>query len=411
MQANILTYPSTFPPLSSALIPPSTMSEKRKFVPAYEKEAFWFERRMFLEKAGYRLRPKFNPGFVGPKPPGRYHLGDDHTAQHPRKHIMDAERISDGQEVMLKWVSRRTHPCEVEIGCLFSTPSSSNNPRNHCIPILDVLQDPQDDDKQIIVMPRLIRFDEPMFDTVGEVIDCWRQIFEGVQFMHENFVAHRDFSLLNILQDPTKLFPRGFHPVNYCLNPTNDGLAYSITRTECWPRYYIIDFGLSRRYDPSKGPPLERVTSGGDGNPPEYAGTECNPFPADIYCLGNILKRHFIRSDPSCWGENHTPLQFLKPLADDMTHKNPAKRPTIGEVIQRFNKECEHLSQWHLRKPGQAMEWNAWLDQMFRRIKNTFKGVAPLPRTAPPSTRALSPRMRAFYTKTPKLEEKERKAH
>ncbi|KAJ7439687.1 kinase-like domain-containing protein [Mycena latifolia] len=384
------------------------MSEKIKFLSS-EKEAFWFQRRVFLAKAGYRLRPKFNPGFVGPKAPGRFSLGDDHTAQHPRKHIMDAERIFDGQQVMLKWVSKKTHPYEVEIGRLFSTPALAKNPRNHCIPILDVLQDPHDDDKQIIVMPRLIRFDEPIFDTVGEVIDCFRQIFEGIQFMHENFVAHRDCSLLNILQDPTKLYPRGFHPVNSCMNPTNDGLAYSIKRTECWPRYYIIDFGLSRRYDPAKGPPLERVIPGGDLNPPEYTGTECNPFPADIYCLGNLLKRHFIRSDPSCvcGGGNHGPLQFLKPLVDDMTHKNPAMRPTIGEVLQRFNKHCEQLSQWQLRKPGQALEWNGWFDQVFRQVRNVFKGITPLPSNgSSPTPRTLSSRMRAFYTKTPKLDEK-----
>ncbi|KAJ7665948.1 kinase-like domain-containing protein [Mycena polygramma] len=379
------------------------MAEKVKSSP-YEKEAFWFQRRAFLEKAGYRLRAKFNPGFVGP----RNKHGEDHTAHHPRKHIMDAERIRDGQQVMLKWVSKKTHPHEVDIGRLFSTPALAKNPKNHCIPILDVLQDPQDEDKQIIVMPRMIRWDDPNFSTVGEVIDCFRQIFEGVQFMHENFVAHRDCSLLNIVQDPTKLYPRGFHPVNHCLNPTSDGLAYSITRTECWPRYYLIDFGLSRRYDPSKGPPLERVVSCEDRNPPEYSGTECNPFPADIYCLGNLLKRHFIRSDPSCssGGDNHMPMQFLKPLADEMTHKDPAMRPTIGEVIQRFHKKCEQLSPWQLRKPGQPLDWPAWFDQVLNQIRNAFKGVPPLPSRAPPATRVLSPRMRAFYTKTPKISEK-----
>lgn len=91
---------------------------------------------------------------------------------------MDAERIDDGEPVMLKWVSRRAHPHEVEVGCLFSAPGLVGSPRNHCVPILDVLQDPQDGDRQIIVMPRLIRFDEPVFDTVGEVVDCLRQIFE-----------------------------------------------------------------------------------------------------------------------------------------------------------------------------------------------------------------------------------------
>ncbi|KAF7351406.1 Protein kinase domain-containing protein [Mycena sanguinolenta] len=372
----------------------------------FEREAFWFQRQPFLEQAGYQLRPKFNMSFAGPKTQDRYNFGD-HKAQHPRKHIMDAER-HDGKPVMLKWVSKKTHPHEVEIARLFSTGAMAKNSKNHCVPILDVLQDPQDSDKQIIVMPRLIRFDEPIFDTVGEVIDCFRQIFEGIQFMHENFVAHRDCSLLNILQDPTKLFPRGFHPVNYCLNPTHDGLAYSITRTECWPRYYLIDFGLSRRYDPSKGPPLERVVPGGGRNPPEYSGTECNPFPADIYFLGNLLKHHFIRSDPSTssGGDCHAPLQFLKPLADDMTHKDPAMRPTIGEVIQRFNKEVEQLSQWQLRKPGQKLDWPAWFDQVLRQVRNHLKGVPPLPTRPAPAIRTLSLRMRAFYTKTPKIEEK-----
>jgi hypothetical protein len=100
------------------------------------------------------------------------------------------------------------------------------------------------------------------------------------------------------------------------------------------------------------------------------------------------------------------PLQFLKPLVDDMTHKDPAMRPTIGEVIQRFNKDCEQLSKWQLRKPGQTLDWPGWFTQVFRQVRNSIKGVHPLPSRAPPPTRTLSPRMRAFYTRTPKIEEK-----
>ena len=91
---------------------------------------------------------------------------------------MDAERISDGLTVMLKTVSTKIHPDEVKLAQLFSSPLHAGNPRNHCIPILDVLRDPDDTDKQILVMLRLVTFDQPIFDTVGEVIDCFRQIFE-----------------------------------------------------------------------------------------------------------------------------------------------------------------------------------------------------------------------------------------
>lgn len=94
-----------------------------------------------------------------------------------------AERVSDGCEVMLKVTSTTLHPLEVEIGSrLFSSPQHAGNPRNHCVPIVDVLQDPDDLDKQIIVMPRLVPFDFPAFDTVGEVVDCFRQIFEVCRF-------------------------------------------------------------------------------------------------------------------------------------------------------------------------------------------------------------------------------------
>lgn len=91
---------------------------------------------------------------------------------------MDAVRISDGKHLMLKWISKKIHPFEVEIGQFFSSQPLANDPRNHCIPLLDVLQDPEDDDRQIIVMPRMIEISRPVFETVGEVIDCFQQIFE-----------------------------------------------------------------------------------------------------------------------------------------------------------------------------------------------------------------------------------------
>ncbi|KAJ7177785.1 hypothetical protein C8R46DRAFT_1074931 [Mycena filopes] len=280
----------------------------------HRTENYWFQRRAFLETAGYRLRPKFQPDFVATKSSPPSGIRHEYTSTHPKPQIMDAERVSDGKHIILKSVSNKTHPFEVELGMLFSCPPLSEDPRNHCIPILEVLQDPEDNDKQIIVMPRLMRFYHPIFDTVGEVIDCFRQVFEGIQFMHENHVAHRDCGLLNIVVDPSELFPHGFHPVNFWRDTDNYNMAHTIPRTQCWPRYYIIDFGLSRRYNPESGPPLEDVVLGGDKSPPEHREDRCNPFPTDVYFLGNLLKKEFIHSDAlKLSGDgNHKPLHFLR---------------------------------------------------------------------------------------------------
>jgi hypothetical protein len=52
----------------------------------------------------------------------------------------------------------------------------SLDPRNHCVQLLEVLDVPGDD--QLLVTPLLRPFDSPTFDTFGEAIDCFRQLFE-----------------------------------------------------------------------------------------------------------------------------------------------------------------------------------------------------------------------------------------
>ncbi len=106
---------------------------------------------------------------------------------------------------------------------------------------------------------------------------------------------------MNIMLDASELYPEGFNSVNPRLVPNHSGLekAKHITRTQCWPRYYLIDFGMSPRYDPSNVPPMEPLISVGDKYPPEHSiitvnppwVDSCNPFPTDVYYLGSMLKR------------------------------------------------------------------------------------------------------------------------
>lgn len=66
---------------------------------------------------------------------------------------------------------------------------------------------------------------------------------------------------------------------------------------EYWPRYYLADLSLSRQYDPAQGLPFEDVVLPGPGvdkPPPEHDYVACNPFPTDVYLVGDILKRGFL---------------------------------------------------------------------------------------------------------------------
>lgn len=96
--------------------------------------------------------------------------------------------------------------------------------------------------------------------------------------------------------DPSDMFPDSFHPADtrkskdFCQN------VKVYLRTRCPTRYYLIDLGLSRLYDLAKGPPIDRPLRGGDKSAPEHQDrvTPCNPFPTDVYYLGNLVREDYM---------------------------------------------------------------------------------------------------------------------
>lgn len=96
--------------------------------------------------------------------------------------------------------------------------------------------------------------------------------------------------------DPINLYPQSFHPVEIMLNKDCSGYAKHLTRTQRPPKYYFIDFGLSRRYDPSDTNPREVPIWGGDKDVPEFQNSNeaCNPFPTDVFYIGNAIRKDFI---------------------------------------------------------------------------------------------------------------------
>lgn len=100
------------------------------------------------------------------------------------------------------------------------------------------------------------------------------------------------------MMDVSSMFPEGFHPIATSRKPDYTGDAKYYTRTQRPHKYYIIDFGLSCFYDPANEPPQDYPIVGGDKSVPEFQGDGVynlyNPFPTDIYYLGNMIRQDFL---------------------------------------------------------------------------------------------------------------------
>jgi hypothetical protein len=101
------------------------------------------------------------------------------------------------------------------------------------------------------------------------------------------------------MYDATPLYPEGSHPhpIYNRRKPDFTGQAKHYTRTRLPPKYYWIDFGLSRKYDSdSPMPPSEPRIWGGDRSVPEFRDYKgpCNSFATDVYYVGNLVKTEFL---------------------------------------------------------------------------------------------------------------------
>lgn len=94
-----------------------------------------------------------------------------------QKHgVTEATQISDGTEVYLKVVDEENGKIARTLSPIGLEKASCSV--NHCVPVLEVLSIPDWKGKVILVMPRLQEFDEPLFSTVGEALECIRQLIE-----------------------------------------------------------------------------------------------------------------------------------------------------------------------------------------------------------------------------------------
>ncbi|KIK80845.1 hypothetical protein PAXRUDRAFT_157549 [Paxillus rubicundulus Ve08.2h10] len=345
-----------------------------------DREVWWRTHYEELKTREYLLRPRYSPDWV---PSWRASKKDWVACEDSKRlefaPIIDATRISDGKVVTLKRINQTDHPHEIAIAQYFSSDDLAAQPENHCVPVYEVFALNDDDNMVIIVMPLLRAYCDPGFDTIGEGVEFFRQLFEGLHYMHKHNVAHRDCMSENIMLDPSELYPDSFHPMETHFDKNYLGYARHFTRTQRPHKYYLIDFGISRRYDPSDTAPREVPIWGGDREVPEFQNSNepCNPFPTDVFYIGNVIRQDFIQSKRG--------FKFMQPLVADMIQADPTKRPTMDEVVARFDSICRGLSAWKLR--SRAMDEDEGVFERFshiishwtRRIRFVARGVPAIP--------------------------------
>jgi hypothetical protein len=168
-------------------------------------ELFWRNNYEWLKAQGYLLRPRYEPNWK-PSWEGTDKSWDEcedasmiwvslsKLERFPElslvkfSQINDATRISDGTVIALKKIKEHVHPHEVDIALLFSAEPLVSDPTNHCTPVYEVLRNPDDQEHVLLVMPFLREFDDPRFDTFGEAVECFRQLFEVLDALATDFV-------------------------------------------------------------------------------------------------------------------------------------------------------------------------------------------------------------------------------
>ncbi|KAH0588446.1 hypothetical protein H2248_004291 [Termitomyces sp. 'cryptogamus'] len=157
------------------------------------------------------------------------------------------------------------------------------------------------------------------------------------------------------------------------------------SRTRKPVKYYLIDFDLSKEYPPGGPSRLEEPPWGGDKTVPEHLipdAPPCDPFPVDVYCLGNCIRENFLDGDEFHKGRKG--FEFMRELVDDMTNPDPLKRPQMSQAASRLNSIIDGLSDWQLRSPivevGQRTKVTTFVKHWTKQLVRKARGIPAIPK-------------------------------
>ncbi|CAE6386170.1 unnamed protein product [Rhizoctonia solani] len=354
-----MSYPSFYDVGISSLRP-----EERS-----EAENRWVAFQPYLQSKGYRLRPRFQPNWIPSwlRNMKDYRDCEDSVDSMPRR-VLDATRVSDGRQVVIKILipstDDREGEDEYEVLQYFSSDSIKDDPANHVVPCYDSFPIPGVENGMFVVMPLLSRYDFPPFYSLDEVQNFLQQVFEGIMFMHAHDIAHGDIAGANIMMNSRPLYTEPFHPVSQQRSlDFRRPVHPRYRRHQVIIRYYLIDLGYAKWFRNPSAPKLVTGLHARERAPEQRSGRPYDPFAVDVYQLGAVIRRELI--------PRMSELEFLLPLARAMTERDPTKRPTLREAHRILDVEFAGI--WGIRRRWPIIPNSAW---WLQRLMYTISGVA-----------------------------------
>ncbi|KDR83095.1 hypothetical protein GALMADRAFT_57374, partial [Galerina marginata CBS 339.88] len=260
---------------------------------------------------------------------------------------LHAARTKDNRDVVILLLSDGTSGNNaLEALQVVGTGVAASIDRNHVLPMLQTVHH---DNLVFGVFPMVGKSSiSPWFGCLADGLEFVSQIMEGVAFMHERRVVHRDLFLTNFL---------------------------SSRRSGCWdpdkrsdflcPRYYIIDFEWAIYFPSSDatvvGPPTD-WSNYNRPSPPEMRSAEPHcPFKADAWQLGRSF-RLLLEGIPD-----------ILDLFESMCSDDPDMRLTARVALDRFKDLRIGISSTVLRQAFEEPYWLCMVEDEFE------EDLPPLP--------------------------------
>ncbi|KAJ3786710.1 hypothetical protein GGU11DRAFT_744173 [Lentinula aff. detonsa] len=293
----------------------------------------WSPHRQFFQSCGYTLwilnhGYDHEPPNDNPRAPDGFSYENEFSADMPEPRCVSIgsplhfpARTTDNRDVLIVLLSDGIvgENC-VDVLRKIATGKNAGIDRNHTLPLLDEIHY---ENLVFGVFPLVgSSFIPAWFSNIAHALESMSQIMEGVAFLHDHLVVHRDLFLSNFLS-----------------SRRSDGRWDPEQKQDFLrPRYYIIDFEWAVRFSPDSDPASRTVTGPPlpwdiyRRPPPPEMQSELPycPFKADVWQVGKSFMGCILHIE-------HVVPDVLK-LFRQMSADSAEDRPSAREAVTQLNK-------------------------------------------------------------------------